>query len=192
MQRPTITEEDFTSIDTSADPEQTPLLSITPVEINKRDLKAIITPFAKYKVSARILSRKRYNDKWACLISPVDFALGWGDVSKSDNLEHIKVRQTLRWYRYRYDNQCPITQQYISTHSSNHHIIPATDNVRKAVLFAKKNQKIVLEGFLVNVSGKYKNGNISWNSSRTRTDTGNGSCEIMYVTSVKLDTSIYR
>jgi hypothetical protein len=60
------------------------------------------------------------------------------------------------------------------------------------VLLAKKNDKIVLEGFLVNVSGKYKGGNVSWRSSHSRTDTGNGSCEIMYVTGVKLDTNVYR
>ena len=34
--------------------------------------------------------------------------------------------------------------------------------------------------------------NINWRSNKTRTDTGDGSCEIMYVTSVKLDTNIYR
>lgn len=192
LQKPTISEEDFTTIDISPDPEQYPLLEQQPIQINLKGLEANVTPFAQYKISAVILSRKRYTSEWASFISPVDFALGWGEVGKPENLEHIKVKQTLRWYRYKYDQECPISQKYISTHSSNHHIIPANDNVRKAVLSAKKNEKIVLEGFLVNVSGDYKNGNVSWRSSNTRTDTGNGSCEIMYVTSVKLDTNIYR
>ena len=192
LQQPVVVEEDFTSIDTSLNPAQYPLFDQVDILHNSRGLEAVITPFAQYKVSAVILSRKRYTSEWASIISPVDFALGWGDVSKPENLEHIDVRQTLRWYRYRFSNECKITQKYISTHSSNHHIVPANDNVRKAVLSAKKNDMIVLEGFLINISGNYKSGNVSWGSSKTRTDTGDGSCEIMYVKSVKLDTNIYR
>ena len=192
INRPTASEEDFSSIDTFQDPLQLSLLDPQNVLINSKGLAAIVTPFAQYKISAIILSRKRYTTKWTSIISPLDFTFGWGEVSKPENIEHIKVKQTMRWYRYRFDNECAITQKYISEHSSNHHIIPANSNIRKAVLLTKKNDKIVLEGFLVNVSGKYKGDNVSWRSSHTRTDTGNGSCEIMYVTSVKLGTNVYR
>ena len=192
LQRPVVSEEDFTTIDTSQDPQQSSLFDHSNIPVLSKRLDAVFKPIAQYKISAVILSKKKYFTDWTSIISPLDFALGWGDVAKSENLEHIEVRQTMRWYRYRFDNECAITQNYISTHSSNHHIIPANDNIRKAVLFAKKNDKIVLEGFLVNVSGKYKGGNVTWRSSNSRTDTGDGSCEIMYVTSIKLDTNIYR
>ncbi len=192
LQRPVVSEEDFTTIYTSLDPEQNSLLDTINISVNLKGLDVVFKPFARYKVSAVILSKKRYVSDWTSIISPLDFALGWGDVAKSENLEHIKVRQTMRWYRYKFDNECAITQQYISAHSSNHHIIPANNNIRKAVLSTKKNDVIVLEGYLVNVLGKYKGGNVTWRSSETRTDIGNGSCEIMYVTSVKIDTNIYR
>ncbi|MCK5051865.1 MAG: hypothetical protein KAS53_09090 [Candidatus Cloacimonetes bacterium] len=192
LQRPVVSEEDFTTIYTSLDPEQNPLLDPNNISVNSRGLDVVFKSIARYKISAVILSKKRYVSDWTSIISPLDYALGWGDVAKPENLEHIEVRQTMRWYRYKFDNECAITQQYISAHSSNHHIIPANNNIRKAVLSAKKNDAIVLEGYLVNVSGKYKGGNVTWRSSETRTDTGNGSCEIMYVTSVKLDTNIYR
>ena len=191
LQRPVVSEEDFTTIYTSLDPEQNSLDTIN-ISVNLKGLDVVFKSIARYKVSAVILSKKRYVSDWTSIISPLDFALGWGDVAKSENLEHIKVRQTMRWYRYKFDNECAITQQYISAHSSNHHIIPANNNIRKAVLSTKKNDAIVLEGYLVNVSGKYKGGNVTWRSSETRTDTGNGSCEIMYVTSIKIDTNIYR
>ena len=192
LQRPVVSEEDYTTIYTSLDPEQNSLLDTINFSVNLKGLDVVFRSIARYKVSAIILSKKRYVSDWTSIISPLDFALGWGDVAKSENLEHIKVRQTMRWYRYKFDNECAITQQYISTHSSNHHIIPANNNIRKAILSTKKNNAIVLEGYLVNVSGKYKGGNVTWRSSETRTDTGNGSCEIMYVTSVKIDTNIYR
>ena len=192
LQRPIISEEDFTTIYTSQNPEQSPLFDHSIISVNLKGLDAVLKFIAQYKISAVILSKKKYASDWTSIISPLDLALGWGDVAEPENLEHIEVRQTMRWYRYKFDNECAITQNYISTHSSNHHIIPANDNIRKAVLFAKKNDLIILEGYLVNVSGKYKNGNVVWRSSKTRTDTGNGSCEIMYVTSVKLNTNIYR
>ena len=192
LQRPVVSEEDYTTIYTSLDPEQNSLLDTINFSVNLKGLDVVFKSIARYKVSAVILSKKRYVSDWTSIISPLDFALGWGDVAKSENLEHIKVRQTMRWYRYKFDNECTLTQQYISAHSSNHHIIPANNNIRKAVLSTKKNNAIVLEGYLVNVSGKYKGGNVTWRSSKTRTDTGNGSCEIMYVTSVKIDTNIYR
>ena len=192
LQRPVVSEEDFTTIYTSLDPEQNPLLDPNNISVNSRGLDVMLKSIARYKITAVILSKKRYVSDWTSIISPLDYALGWGDVAKPENLEHIEVRQTMRWYRYKFDNECAITQQYISAHSSNHHIIPANNNIRKAVLSAKKNDAIVLEGYLVNVSGKYKGGNVTWRSSETRTDTGNGSCEIMYVTSVKLDTNIYK
>lgn len=192
MIRPIISEEDLTTINTLQNPQQYPLFSHNSIQFNSKNLDVEIKFVDQYKISAVILSKKRYATEWVSIISPLDLALGWGDVSKPDNLEHIKVKQTMRWYRYKFDDECTITQNYISTHSSNHHIIPANDNIRKAILFARKNDKIVLEGYLVNISGKFKESTVFWKSSLSRTDTGDGSCEIMYVTSVKLDTNIYK
>ncbi len=192
IMRPVVSEENYATIVTFHDPQQYPLHDQYTFPVYSKGLDAEIKPFAQYKISAVVLSKKRYVTDWTSIVSPIDFALGWGDVSKPKNFERIEVRQTMRWYRYKLDNEIAITQNYISTHSSNHHIIPANDNIRKAVLYVKKNNIIVLEGFLVNISGKFKGDNVVWKSSQSRTDTGDGSCEIMYVTSVKLGTNVYK
>ena len=192
LHRPVVSAEDYTSIETLQDPQQYRLFDFRNFTVNSKGLDATIKTIAKYKISAVILSKKRYATEWTSKISPLDLALGWGKVSEPENYEHINVRQTMRWYQYKTDRKCEVTLHYISQHSSNHHIIPANDNIRNAILFAKKHDKIYLEGYLVNVSGKYRNGNVHWRSSLTRTDTGKGSCEILYVTSVKLGTNIYR
>ena len=192
MQRPVVSAENHTSIETLQDPHQYRLFDFNEFSFNSKNLEATIKTMAKYKISAVILSKKRYASEWTSEISTFDLALGWGKVSDPKNYEHIKVRQTLRWYQYRIDKGCELTQNYISTHSSNHHIIPGNDNIRKAIQSAKKHDKIFLEGYLVNVSGKYKNGNVQWRTSLIRTDTGNHSCEIMYVESVKIGSNIYR
>ena len=192
MVRLVISAEDRTSIEPLQDPQQYSLFDYRVFPVNLKNLDATIKPVAKYKISAVILRKKQYATEWTSKVSPFDLALGWGEVSKPENFKHIKVKQTMRWYQYKIDSECTITPYYISTHSSNHHIIPANDNIRNAILFAKKHDKIYLEGYLVNVSGKYKNRNVYWRTSQTRNDTGNNSCEIMYVTSVKLGTNIYR
>ena len=192
MHRPVVSAEDHTSIVTLRDPQQYRLFDFRNIPFKSKGLDAEIKTIAKYKISAVILSKKQYATEWTSKISPLDLALGWGKVSEPENYKHIKVRQTMRWYQYKIDRECEVTPHYISTHSSNHHIIPANDNIRNAILFAKKHDKIYLEGYLVNVSGRYRNKNVHWRSSLKRTDTGKDSCEIMYVTSVKSGTNIYR
>ena len=80
---------------------------------------------------------------------------------------------------------------YIITHSANNHIIPATENVQRALKIIKKRDRVVLEGYLVNLKGTYKGREVRWNTSLSRTDTGNGSCELFYVSKVRIDTRVY-
>lgn len=64
------------------------------------------------------------------------------------------------------------TVPYIINHSSNNHIIPATENLRKAVKSIKTGRKIVLEGFLVNLTGTYERQTVWSDTSMSRSDTG--------------------
>ena len=111
--RPIVTEEDLTEIVTHREPLQIPLIDHANFQINRKNLEAVITPVAKYKISAIILSKKKYATNWASIISPFDLALGWADVSKPENYNHIKFKQTLRWYQYTYSSQCAIDHHYI-------------------------------------------------------------------------------
>ncbi len=56
----------------------------------------------------------------------------------------------------------------------------------------KKSDLVRIEGFLVNVTGvDAKNRVINWKTSTTREDTGNGACEIIYVSKLRLNNNIY-
>ena len=70
-------------------------------------------------------------------------------------------------------------------------MIPATSNLRKTLYSLKKNTIVEIEGFLVDVQGEYKRRKVYWNTSLTRTDTGNGSCEIIYVKKIKIGYKTY-
>lgn len=192
--KPKVSEYDTKEIEAYKEPYQAPLINPEAIIINKKDLELKLFPQAKYIISARILHRKKYQDGWASKISPLDLVLGWGDISKPEMFNEFKFRQITRWYSFRYksQNSQPLSMNYVASHSSNHHIIPATENIAKALIFVKKSDLIELDGYLVNVIGKYKGAKAAWHSSLSRLDTGSRSCEVMYVKKLKVGTKVYK
>jgi hypothetical protein len=141
-----------------------------------------ITPIAGFDVSARVLGSKRYHLGREADLSPVDLALGWGQMSQSEVLREIKISQRGRFYFWRTpSNQEPISRSQIIRSSSNMHMIPMDKSVARALKSIGKNDVVRIKGYLVNVN--HKDG-WRWRSSTSRTDTGNGACELIYVTHV--------
>lgn len=132
---------------------------------------------ATFELRARILSRERYHWDAGAELSPVDFALGWGPMSDSAVLDNIRISQSNRWYHWRVAEP-PIPLDQISAHSANMHMIPANAQVRRVLLDFREGQVVHLRGQLVQVEGS--NG-FRWLSSLSRLDTGDGSCELVWV-----------
>ncbi len=115
-----------------------------------------------------------------------------GLVTSSQKSEQYSTySQSDRWYFFEYRHETPFTTSYIINHSSNNHIIPATENIRKAVKTVKAGQKIILDGFLINLKGTYRGQNVWWNTSLSRSDTGDNSCELFYVSKVRIGNEVY-
>ena len=140
-----------------------------------------ITPVASFMIEAKVLSAKHYAPiNHEGTLSPVDLALGWGPMSDNSVLRDINIRQSKRWYRYNYQMPPPIPKPQIIKHSSNMHLIPANPEVAKKIKKAKRGELVAFSGYLVkikNEDGWY------WNSSTSRTDSGNGACELIWVES---------
>jgi hypothetical protein len=181
----------FGGYDASQEPFQESVDKMEPFAISLSRLQIQLLPLAKYEITAKIQSKHRYINGWSAKISPYDLALAWGKLVDKQMDKHIKYSQTSRFYLYRYKAETPYTQNYISEHSANTHIIPANKNIRKALFWVRKKQMVKMEGYLVNVSGNYKGYSVGWNSSTVRTDTGNGACEIMYVKRLHYKYKIY-
>lgn len=177
-------------IDTWPDPYQEKIDAKT-ITIKLAKGNIFISPIASFQISAKVLSKKKYFRNWDGKISPYDLALGWGGLTDTKLKKMIKYSQWGRFYFYKYKQDSPFNSDYISQHSSNCHIIPANKNLRKALKYIKKNQYVKLDGFLVNVNGSYKNYPLSWHSSVTRTDTGDGACEIIYITKITTPKKVF-
>lgn len=135
-----------------------------------------LKPLAVFALDARVLHRKSYRDKGAALV-PVDLALGWGAMSDQRVLDQLKVTQSARFYWFEY-RQPPISKNDIVAHSTNVHIIPSTPEIAARCKSLRAGTLIHLRGELVEATGPQIP---SWRSSLSRTDTGNGACELMWV-----------
>lgn len=136
-----------------------------------------LTPLARFEIRARVLGTERYRFDRAARLSPVDLALGWGPMSDSRVLDAVSIRQGNRWYFWNAE-RLPISPGEISSHSANMHMIPATEWVTRRLTRVKPGQMVHLEGQLVRADSA---DGWHWVSSLSRTDTGDGSCEVVWV-----------
>ena len=189
--RPKMTGVETDEIDTSQDPIQSPFKADDAIIKEVKNGHFTIIPVAEYKISGVDVGKGTYSSDWDGQISPADLAIAWGKLAEPGAKRYVTYTQGYRWYFYQYKPGSPFDNSYIISHSSNNHIIPANENIRRAIKGVKKKNKVVLEGFLVNLKGTYKEQSISWNTSLSRTDTGNGSCELFYVSKVRIETKVY-
>lgn len=144
--------------------------------------KYVLTPLADFSIDAKVLSREDYLLGRETDLSPTDLALGWQKMSDEAVLDKIDISQSGRWYRWRVE-VFPIPQRAIETQSANMHFIPANPAVKSVLSKVKKGQLIHAEGFLI--AAQTADG-WHWTSSLSREDTGNGACEVFYVTQMQI------
>ncbi len=140
-----------------------------------------IVPLARFELTARVLGVERYRFDRAAELSPVDLALGWGPLSDSRVLAALSISQRDRWYFWS-AGDLPVSAPDIIGHSANMHMIPASPGVARALKGVRVGQLVTLQGQLVRAEGA---DGWRWVSSLTRTDTGDGSCEVIWVESVR-------
>jgi hypothetical protein len=140
-----------------------------------------LTRKAKFEIRARVLSKEPYYMGRTADLAPIDLALGWGAMSDSAVLDQIDISQSARWYRTKYDLPPPIADKQIIASSSNMHMIPARKGIERKLKKLREGDIVLIQGFLVDV---YHVSGWHWQSSMSRTDTGDGACELVYVESL--------
>jgi hypothetical protein len=137
-----------------------------------------LKPLARFSLDARILHRKVYSYDRESKLVPVDLALGWGPMSDQSVLDRLTISQSTRFYWYEYQLPPPIPNEQIISHSTNLHVIPGTSAVASFCKSLRQGELVHLDGVLVEATGPAIG---TWRSSLSRTDTGNGACELMLV-----------
>lgn len=172
-----------------------------------------IEPKAEYEITGRILSKNMKLGMWGLgrydfdYVALIDVFLGWNDVSDiklfEENISYLKQRKSPDGGRYAYyivpaDSIWSV--DYVGSHTSHNHIIPASNNIMSVLYSIKKYDVVKMEGYLVDV---YKDGKVVSMTSLSRSDINEtsrgyesynpgGACEVFYVKSIQIGDKIYR
>lgn len=119
-------------------------------------------------------------------LSPKDVTVVWGDLADPDNLKHIKWRESGMRFVLSYTNDTEWLNNYgeYGDKFSNNHLIPSDKRIKRLISKIRKGDFVKIEGYLVNVYYNDVDSEFIWETSTSRYDSGDGSCEIIYVTNV--------
>lgn len=166
---------------------------------------------AEYSISGLVITKNtnfwlrdvmRNNFDDICLM---DIGIVWGDLASNPKklYKHWKFKskktlgssRRLSWQaKPPYDNM-PWSLDYVSSHISHTHLIPANPNVMGGLLSIKKNDIVKLDGYLVDIYTE-KSETVALTSmsryDKDSTSRGYGACEDMYVKQVQVGNKIYK
>lgn len=150
-----------------------------------------VTYLASYDIEGLVVHRKKYGGSGiGASLAPVDLALAWGSVAANNNNINFHWKQSGRWVYWRvYDisDLAPVGGEAdVDRQSSNNHIVPANETIRTKVKKVRRGDHIRIKGYLVDIHAEKPDGSyFNWGSSTSRDDTGDGACELIYVTDIE-------
>ena len=144
-----------------------------------------IKPLEAFELTGRLLSTREYRSGREAELSPVDLVMGWGPMAEPANLAMVEIAQRNRW-AYWQAQTMPMPRRQLESNMANIHIIPATAALATQLEGLEVGDDVTLVGELVQVNAE---DGWRWRSSLSRTDTGEGSCELLWLTSMRVHSS---
>lgn len=180
-----------TPIEVRADPGQRPVTDATPIHLSRGGWEWTITPVAEYILQGVVVGRERYRFDFSSKLSPCDLAVAWGPLVSHPGFAKLRFSQGGRWYFWRSRGDDGVDNATVARFSSNTHLIPARISLGRVACSVREGQRVALAGELVSVEGRKGRRWHSWSSSTSRADTGDGSCEVLYLRRIKVDGRVY-
>lgn len=176
-------------------PQQTEASSKLPINFSNNGYEYQLEPMYDYVMTGLVVHTLQY-DKWFSLsrtddVFSVDWCVFWGSNLQSGAYKEpsLKVSQDARFCRLQYDSGAILSDSEFS----NSHLVVIDPAVESAVKKVSAGDQIRLSGKLVNVTAraqgstsKYELKEERWQTSVSRSDTGMGACEVIYVESVEI------
>ena len=183
--------QDGGPIDVSQPPEQTAVDGVDPIRLEAAGYEFVITPLARYVLRGIVVSRESYHAGWNASLSPCDVAVVWGELAAGDAWRRLEWSQSGRWYFWRWHGDRPFTNGEVVRNSSNTHLLPASPDLASAARSLSPGEIAELAGELVSITGRRGQESVRWKSSLSRTDTGDGSCEVLYLRRLRVNGNVY-
>ena len=154
------------------------------------DNNVLITYKYEYEIEGVVVHTNRHHGfGMEDQLSPIDVALAWGDVAEYNDRIDFNWSQRGRFLYWNVKKASDLELvgdvASVTRQVSNNHLIPANPDIRSQIKRILPGDHIKLVGYLVDVDSFGKDGaNFCWYSSTVRNDTGDGSCELIFVTDV--------
>jgi hypothetical protein len=137
-----------------------------------------VTPLATYRIRARVLLTDWYWMGREADLSPIDLTVGWRLMSNRTVLDGLRLYRGHRMFYWAPVNGVwPARHEDITAHAANMHMIPGNAEVAERLKGIRRGDLIDAGGFLVEVAAP---DGWRWRSSLSRTDEGEGACELMW------------
>jgi len=140
---------------------------------------------AKYEITARVLRKEVYRLDGGAGLAPVDLGVGWGPLSDSAVIDQLQFSQMGRFFYWQPRSaKFPLPAATLISHLAQMHMIPATEAIDAKLRRVRPGQIVTASGYLVDIRNA---SGFVWNTSLSRTDTGDGACEILWVEALSTD-----
>jgi hypothetical protein len=174
------------------DPEQYPPEDPTPITQDIKGYHVILTPKASYHIVGYAVALSRDSDSRWDFTMPMALGMAWGPAADPAVLARLTFRLTdslggLSWQYQLTPGAAAMPD--LNSHISNNHLIPASDEVKKALGRIHVGDLVSLRGNLVDIEVHQGNGPklMYENTSLSRTDMGDGACEVIRVEEAKAE-----
>lgn len=153
-----------------------------------------VKPLYEYVINALIVNKMYYRlfsiynyDK----VFPMDLCLIWGSNVESGVFRNksVKFSQDCRWCWAEWFGNVNFNLDEMS----NNHLLLNNPKLERKIKTLVIGDQIKIKGKLVNVKanlvgkpGRFDEKNLTWNTSTTRTDSGAGACEVIYVEDLQI------
>lgn len=176
------------------EPIQNTIDSNEPIKFSKDGFAYNLTPVAEYQIKALVVHRMDYrffSIHNSDSVFPVDLCLTWGDNLKNKGYQnkHLSFAQDSRFCFYKWRGELSINTDLIS----NNHLIANDPKILSVIDKIKVSDQVSISGYLVNVEANkvgevsnYDPNSFNLKSSTTRTDSGAGACETIYINDIKI------
>lgn len=181
-------ERDLILEDLYEPPIQGELRDPKPIRKEKEGFIYLIDPIYSYEISGLVVAD--YNsENWLDIfhskdpLNSKDVCVAWGSNLSSGAYQKTKFSHgefTCFWQVQEQD------VVFNNNEISNNHLLPANEEINGKIKESRVGDQIYIRGYLANYNITATDLNVSRNTSISRNDTGNGACEVIYVTDFQI------